>query len=303
MEDNDNVVVDPVNDADTQQDDIVTPPTDDASGHGEEDKGASQAVQDEPQDPKLLEANRREEGKLKQYQEALQKAGISDLSELETLAETRKSYEAIQERAKKSPESWKKALIEYNDMTEAEADQAIVNLKANGWWKESQTQLPTTGTTPVNPEVLAEQIEQRLEQKHLQKSIMKSLEETYPELVTNDPIDYKTNKENIAKADYLAKAMMQALPNVTYKDAVFEMYAKVTGKSADEVNQARENGKLEGLALATQKAGASSGAPAGQQANKPSVNLSDFEREAAKKMKMTEEEYVKYGSSKETYAE
>jgi|GEM_PF-3299619 len=310
MEDQDgNVTTDPVADfvdnttddyTDTQVENVETSPTVDTSGY-EDAEDAENVSQSAPENngipEKQAEAERREEGKLRQVQK-----------ELEELREVKARYDVIQKNSQEDPEFFKQALMKINKVSEQDALATINELRSQGLWKQAQQVAQETQPgiqTTIDPNLLVEMATQRFEQRHEAKTTLEVLMSTYPELERTGKSQEQiiVNQKLIETADYLANAKMQKDLKLNRTEAVIQAYGEITGKAAAQVTQARENGRLEGLAQATARAGASSTAPVGQQSLKTSVNLTTQERAYAQAMKMTDEEYYRFGQSKETYAE
>src|SRR5690606_22227480 len=138
-------------------------------------------------DAKKSEAERKEEGKLKQYQEALKKAGITDINEISKLTEYKQRMENIERAAMQSPEKYKRALLDFNGVSEADAEAAVNNLKAQGYWQ-------TASPAAIDPRSIVEMAKKEIKTEQENIEALAVLKEAYPELNSQDLIDIETNK-------------------------------------------------------------------------------------------------------------
>lgn len=280
MSDETVMATDPTNDVDTQETTTQAPPADD-SGHGVEgDISSSNQQVTVPAKEPDTEALKREYGKLKQTQEEAKKLQ-SQLDEYQKIITS-------------SPEVFEKALIQTanGQYTEAQAKAYVEDLKAKGYWKtESSPQAPL-----IDPRQIAEQVKREVVSEQYFKTEIEKFIAEVPEMnPANVPADKVEETKALAeRVDYIAQAYAQANPNVSFKDALLKAYKLETNKTDAEIEQAREAGKIEGMAMANAVNGSISKAPVASQSTKSTVRLSPEDQEAAKLIGMTPEDYLKY---------
>lgn len=317
--------------SDTQEPTNQTPPTD-GSGHGDNqgkpsnDPSEGGGSDDNPQggDDRDEIAKRREEGKLQQVQQ-----------ELKELQQYKTYYDNIVSAAKSSPEKYKKALIEFNGATEQEADAVVRQMIAEGEFQPQQGQgqynqqagqypqgnnqnpYGQYGQNPQNPygvqqqpnqdpaqvaeRVFAEKYQQMQQQQRVQKDFWERVPEMDP---SNVPDEQKKHKAILASAvEYAATQMVQQNKDMDIVDALVESYKNITGRTDEQLESAREEGRMQGyLEANASKAGSSSSAK-GYSPREGSHGLSRQQMKQADDAGISYERYSQLVNNPETTVE
>lgn len=305
--DTNNVEIDPVDTqqaTDTQSDIVETSPVSDVDRNEDSEESSQSAPQDtqegKPDSAKAEEAARREEGKLQQVQREL--------------AQERERIKNLSTWIAQDPDLLEKALVSTSGYEPAQAKQVADQLRAQQAQIQQANQVNQYQQPQQqyqDPRQIAALVYQQVKQEEADKEVFQALNQAYPELqeLANDVANKTTTvpyeeaeqrKMNIQRAQYIATAKMQAIPGISYKDAMISAYSEITGKTAQQVQQAREDGKLEGLAMSNTAQSAKSTPSITQPSRTESYNLSDFDRTMAKKFDMTEKEWFDMGKTSST---
>lgn len=198
--------------------------------------------------------------------------------------------------AAKKPENYIEAFMEVNGATREQAEAEVARLRAQGAWADqNQPQQPaaqpTTPQTPAQPSqpqvdpftAARVVVNQELERREATTALI----EAYPELKETNA----TNDARFKEAFYMAQAWINANPTTTLKDALLKQYGVVSGKTADQVQEALKTGRIEGIAAANAARSATGGEPVAKTTQQSNVNLSAEDKERAAKLGMSEEKY------------
>jgi hypothetical protein len=285
MSDSSNISVanDPVADqqvTDTQIADVGTSPVVDDSGHEAIDSSTS-ATQGTEDTQAEITRLRREAGKLKQVQQEN--------------AEYAKRFQGLESWAAKKPETLEEAMVAVG-YTQEQAKAKIQELHTSGYWNQ-QAQQQIQNPVNIDPNYLESQFEAILQKKEMVKTnqdALQSLITTYPELDTTNLTDEQIEQKRplIGTADVIARAKQAVFPNKPYKDLLIEAYGEITGKTAEQVSQARENGRLEGLAQAQAGNAAKTGVSLGSSQSSSTAKITEEHRNAAAMFGGNPEDYV-----------
>lgn len=252
------------------------PPASDESGHGDNQgqpsQGADQPGEDSQGDQDKDElAKRREEGKLQKVQKELEEAR-KDLDRLKV----------IEEKALESPEKFERALVDYSGWDQQSARQYVEQLKAQGTWSRGQTpqsypgqqgaagqqgvaqggygqqQGTAQGQQPtIDPYSAAEQV---FQQKQQAQQLQQQFFERVPEM---DPRNVSSEKQPAMRSfaaaiEYEARRRVSENSDLNIVDALVDTYKDFTGKTDEQLESAREEGRVEGyLEANASKAGSS----------------------------------------------
>lgn len=228
------------------------------------------------------EAERRAVGKLQQTQK-----------ELEALKADR---EKLMGWALSSPERAKQALIEIEGKTPEEAEQIIAQARQANRWNETQAESTTTQSTPSAPQVdpykAAEEV---LELREDLSKFYQIVPEMDPKAVTDDKREEV--KSLAANIDALANTFTSINPSTKRVDAWVKAYKILTNKTDAEIEDARETGRLEGMATANSNRASTFNKPKGGKTASSGVALTDSQRKVLDDMRkmgyeMTDEEYA-----------
>jgi hypothetical protein len=276
--------------ADTQPPKTETPPAQEGSGHGVENKPSESAEE-------LRE--KREEGKLQQTQ-----------TELRNVQEANQQFVKW---ASSTPERFRDALVSMRGMSEEEADKLVNQYKAEGMWKDTpnpqEPQQPTGQENLQQPDInkLVDERVQTTLQKERTNLYLRAGEDKFLEAIPEmDPANIKPEeinqvKELAGKVENIALALIKNDPSLDYGDALIRAYKIETGKTEEEIQKAREEGARAGYNEALND-NASTTQPSNSQPIKPStVKLSPEDEIAAKRAEMSPEEWVKYGNMDVAY--
>jgi hypothetical protein len=234
-------------------------------------------------DAKSEEAARREAGALAKAQRELVERDAR-LQSLETQASK------FAELIARDPNTYRDALMETQGLTKEQADAQVAALKAQGHWTTNPVQQAPTNVVPqVDPYTAARVV---LEQEKATESLM----EAYPELKNQSP----ENIANYQQAFYLAQAARSVRPSMSLKDALIQQYGFVTGKTSTQIQEAKEAGRIEGMAQLNAATQAASTGAVAQTTKSPNYNLSEADRAIAKLHNMSDADYYKRKSEKVT---
>ncbi len=241
-------------------------------------------------------AARREEGKLKKTQQ-----------ELETYKQQLETYKQY---ILKSPERVKEALKEVDGYDDVTADQYVQQLRQKNpqLWAQKQQEVIQAAqnagyslTPDTSKQLVAQGIEegrQREKQELEQQKFVAKFIEVLPDL---DPNKYPDEDSLAGARDlayrvaHLADNYRNFRPAMSLEESLTEAYKFITGKTDDQIKEAREQGRIEGM-LARNNDNASNISPvaAGSGQLKKAVHLSEAEKAAAQRFGLTDEEYAEY---------
>lgn len=291
----------------------TSPVSESANGHDENANNAQTALQDSN------ETNDQEGYKLKTpvneetAEERVRRIESKLVKEQERAQQLEQRFNTISEWATKDPERYKQALIETSGFDPQQAEQKVQELKQQGVWNQNNNQIPPQ-------QQYAQQQQQDTNQQNYDVNSIK--ESVKNELVLEDAIKHFTTniapefsldnlqsaslEERQQKADEfkkisaLADAFMVNDSSLDQKKALVEAYKHKTGKTEEEIQSAREEGRIEGLAQANYVNSQSQPTAQGRSASKKTASISDELRNAAKLVGASEEEAAKYSKGATT---
>ncbi len=174
------------------------------------------------------------------------------------------------------------------------------------WQKEdvkeadvASEQKALTPTAPIDIKKIKQEIRDEITfdtyVKQSQAEFMAAVPEMDPKNYVNASEEDRQLVEQLAgEVDYLAKALMKIRP-LSYKDALISSYntlrSQMSGNKEEEI---KREGYIEGLAEKNADNATSFGEMSGGTEKAKSVELTQIERNYAKKLGMSEEEYAKY---------
>lgn len=188
--------------------------------------------QEEKPDQKKVEAALREAGKLKQVQKELEKSK-KDLERLRN----------IEQKALESPEKYKRALVDYNGMSESDAEKTVADLKQQGIWSNIQPSVPgkQPAATPIDPYKAAQEV---LAQRDHQDRFFERLPELNPK---NIQATQRNTMATFASAiEFEARRRITEDSTLDLYDEIENVYKEFTGKNDEQLKTAREEGRLQG---------------------------------------------------------
>lgn len=282
---------DPVdNNTATQENTTQEPPVQDEDRHGEstDDSSANMSTSqnNETLDKETL-IQKREEGKLQQVQKELN--------------EVRQRFQKVTEWAAGDPDRFKEALINTSGYSEEQALQEVQRLQQQGYWQGEQEKNQISQQAPtqqISPDEIIRAAETRVEERLAVKEFFSQVPELAPEVVNK--LSEEERQQKIALVDKIdsLSTFLATRDNLTKNEALMKAYKIESGKTDDDIEAARENGRIEGLAQAnSNNANISIGSPVAQSKTKSSVRLSPSEAEIANQLGMTPEEYKSLESS------
>lgn len=239
-------------------------------------------------DEATVQAALREYGKLKQVQK-----------ELEEAKAYKERYSNIETKAMRSPESYKRALMEYNDMSDGEAELEVQRLKSQGRW-QTVTSTPTIPKQNYSSEDLYKVAAQIAEDTYNKKRIAESTQREFFEKVPQmDPKnlteEQKQSVGTLAVAiEYEARRRIANNPSANIVEAMVNVYKEYTGKTDDQLAEAREAGRQQGYLEANSIAAQASKPARGYSNKESSFGLTPQQLAEAKEEGLTPEQYAKY---------
>ena len=231
--------------------------------------------------------DKRYAGKLRQIEDELKR----EKEEKQALSQ---KFDKVVEHVGKTPEKYAEALMDTNGWTKEQADAYVSNLKLQGHWSNPQPnqqqvnnqQMPAQNFNPDRA------IDEALDRREATTALM----DAYPELKNSN----STNNENFRKAWYLAHSWQSADPTINLKEALIQQYGQITRKSADQVKEATETGRIQGIAEATIGRATTQSSPVGVTTKQPTYNLTADQKERAKQWRMSDEEMFRFSNEKIT---
>lgn len=235
------------------------------------------------------------------------------LAEYGKLPEVQKEYQSYKEQAEKDRQllnQLRQAAIKDEStfrqvMTAMGHNSDYINqqaqqLRQRGVWSQqpnNQGQQPQgQGQYQQQPQVNAADLKNELKNELRSELEMDKVAErvfqAYPHIAQAQGADAQRENELVQKSFYMAQARLQVGLGSDLGDEVIKAYGEISGRSADEIAHAREQGKREGIAIGTGAKVSANPPAAGSQSKVDSVQLSDAQREAAKYWGMTDAEYA-----------
>lgn len=272
------------NEIDTQDSNSAAPV--DVDGHAESNTSTSAPVTGQP-DEATVQAALREYGKLKQVQK-----------ELDDMRVYRDRYSNIENKAMRSPEAYKRALIEYNDMSEEQAEAEVNRLRSSGRWQQpvARTAQNTSSNSQDIYSVAAQIAEETFNKKQEAAMLQKEFFDRIPQMdPKNIPSEQKQSVGTFAAAiEYEARRRVSKDSSLNLVDAMVNVYREYTGKTEAELQEAREAGRRQGY-LEANSVNAQSAKPSrGYTAKESSFGLTPQQLEEARAEGLTAEQYAKY---------
>lgn len=272
------------------------PSPEDSQGYGElNESTAGQTPTDLPDEDKQTV------GKLKQVQEQYQQAQAE-------LAEYREDIERlrnIEQSALQSPDKYRKALVEFNGVTEAEANTYINQLISAGkapqsWYQQRGVPNQNTGNTPtIDPFVAAEQVyNSKVQAEKIQRSFFERVPELDPSTIPPEKLE--SMKAFTTAIEYEAKRRVAQNPKKDFVDSLVEVYKDFTGKTDDQLEAAKEEGRTQGYLEANASRAGSTKSPKGFSPKQSSFGLSSDQMEQAKTIGLSYERFAELTKNPET---
>lgn len=256
-------------------------PSSPTGDEGYDDKDAPAAPQSEVPEEKSDE-QKQYDGKLRQTQAELK-------------AEKAR-FKVVEDFIKKDAEVYEKALIETAGWTAEQAKQEANRVRQQAQQQQVPGQVPAPAVDPYQAarEVVAKADAER------------KFYQAYPDMNPTKATDDNQRLQLQAlrtTAEYVASQRIQSDPSLDFVDTTIQVFGEMTRRSEEEISNAKEQGRLQGLAQNNATENATSPTTTGRQVGSaPTVNISDKEASYAKAMGMTPEEYAKYGEE-ETHVE
>lgn len=223
------------------------------------------------------EVERRAAGKLKQTQEEL--------------AQVKRQEEAYRAYILKSPDRVKEALIEVDGYTEEQANTYVADMRKRNpsLWQDPNAPVPAAPVVE-DPRAAAWEVVNTHER---QKRFWSALPELDPARISSDEEKSKAGELAIG-VEYQATLLKAFNPNLTDEEAWKKGYMVLTGKTEEQLLEAQEKGRIEGLVSGAQDNASTRSPASGGQPVKGSVKLTEYESDIARQAGMSPEEYAKW---------
>jgi len=203
----------------------------------------------------------------------------------------------------KDPSRTKQALIEIDNMSEAEADSYVSQLRTAGYWGGSTQNTQQQAIAPnFDSNKIKEEVKNELRLEDQRNTGYKKYFDTVP---TMNPQNVKTEDIDDAKVlanavEYRALQMVNKNPELDFGEALVTAHKKLTGQNDEQIKAAREAGRLEGLVQTNVSNSSSVPGSTGQQVKSSIVNISASDRAAADRQGIDPALYAKYKGQKIT---
>jgi len=271
--------------ANTQSVDPSTSPAQDNSGYDDNAEVSNSAPVEENGTPDKSEAERREEGKLQQTQRELE-----ELRQQQTqVAQRNQTFEQF---LISDPEIYKNALIQTSQWTPEQAEQKVAELKSEGFWQDKQVQ--SQGQPQGDSYDMARAAARaELENQQAYEELFKVAPDFDLEKVKSLPQAEQQQKVEQGNKIIALTNFLVERDGLSKREAIIKAYKIESGKTDDQVVQARQDGRIEGFAQANFNNATSTVSTVGTQTGR-SISLSADEKQQADALGMTPEEFKKF---------
>lgn len=284
----------PAIDADTQTPTEPPAPAVDEGGHADENLSS----EGEP-DADKVKAALREYGKLPQTQaqiKQLEEDLAKERADKVRLTEAETRLKTVETNALKSPEKYKRALVEYSGWDEASADAEVSRLKTQGLWQEETTtpQVPAN-QRPLTAADVEKMLTAREDANTLQKTFFEELPELEPSNVSAERKPYMKTLTSAIEYEARQKLIREGkdlTPQNIAREAV-NVYKAFTGVSDEQLQKARENGMLQRKLETGAEKGSVTKSAKGVSSKEESFGLSAKEIQQAEAEGLSLEEFAK----------
>lgn len=243
----------------------------------------SQPEVQQPEAPVSEQAHEEDQKKIAEDQ-VRQKRIENKMSKLEKEANEAKQYkqqlDTLTNWIKSDEVAYKRALIA-SGYSEGQADEQLKSLKAQQGQviQQPQYQQPQA----QDPRAIYYQIRG-------QEKFFEAVPDMNPK---NIKLEDREEKAELAeKIEVLGQALQQAGKASDYGESLIEAYKIITGDTGKVAAQAREEGKLQGMAEANLVRNSTISPSQGGQTPKATVNLTEAEREIARAMGLSDQQYA-----------
>lgn len=285
----------------TPQDGNQTPSPTDTGANGGSQNGsddASQSSEGEPSGEDRTQKALAEYGKLQKVQ--------GEYKELQDrYKQTEDTLRQVRSAIVKSGEEVYRQTMKNLGHDENNINATISQLKQRGVWDQvaanaadGNVQTPQGNVQvqgqqggQVDPDKLYQDMYGRFKADMAQEQALEQLFTTYPDLKDTPDDKHQEAIDMINKARYVANARAQVEGSRPYADLLVEEYGRLSGKTAEQIEAAREQGRRQGLAMRASSS-ASSMPPASGQQPGGAGSLSDEDIQAAQLWGMTAEEWA-----------
>lgn len=250
-------------------------------------------------------------GKLQQEQ--AEKARLA--KELSDAKKDLERLRVIEENALKSPDKFRKALIDYSGWDEQSADAYIDQIKRSGQapreWYGGQTP-PTQPGQPaaqggqvspsIDPFQAAEQVyNAKVQAERVQKAFFSRVPDLDPANLS--PERHAGVRSLVTAIEYEARRRVMENPTADFVETLVDVYKDFTGKTDEQLETAREEGRTQGYLEANAARAGSTKSTKGVTPKESTYGLSPDQMQQAKAEGLSYERFAELVNSRETTVE